>query len=172
MFATSDFSIPMTIESDTIQFLESHPLFSGIPSKDLAIIFPFLGNERFEPGDRITEEATPGDAIYVITEGAAVVTKRKPDGTGAALLEQLGEGSTFGEMGLLEGSERSASVTAVAPTKTLVLTDQAFRDVFAFRPETYRMIMGNLARDLSRRLRMANARIAELAPPSGRTKEV
>ncbi len=157
----------MSVTSDTIQFLESHHLFGGIPSKDLAIIFPFLGHISFEPGDRITEEATPGDAIYVVTEGSVAVTKRKPDGSGSALLDQLGKGATFGEMGLLEGSERSASVTAIEATDTLVLTDQAFKDIFAFRPETFRMIMVNLARDLSRRLRAANARIAELAPPSG-----
>ena len=161
----------MSFESSTIKFLESHRLFQGIPSKDLAIIFPFLGSGQFEAGDRITEEATPGDAIYVITEGMVAVTKRKPNGDGSALLEKLDRGATFGEMGLLEGSERSASVTAVERTETLVLTDQAFRDVFAFRPETYRMIMENLARDLSRRLRSANARIAELAPASGRCEE-
>lgn len=168
MHVTSTIPPLMSFESDTIKFLESHHLFHGIPSKDLAIVFPFLGTENFEPGDRITEEATPGDAIYVITEGSVAVTKRKPDGSGSAFLESLGKGATFGEMGLLEGSERSASVTAVEKTETLVLTDQAFRDVFAFRPETYRMIMVNLARDLSRRLRAANARIAELAPASGR----
>lgn len=161
----------MSFESDTITFLESHHLFHGIPSQDLAIIFPFLGSERFEPGDRITKEDTPGVAIYVITMGAVAMTKRKPNGEGAVLLETLGQGATFGEMGLLEGNERSASVTAVELTETLVLTDQAFRDVFTFRPETYRMIMGNLARDLSRRLRNANARIAELAPASGRGVE-
>lgn len=161
----------MSFESDTIQFLESHHLFRGIPSKDLAIIFPFLGSESFEPGDRITEEATPGDAIFVITDGSVAVTKRKPDGSGSTFLETLGKGATFGEMGLLEGSERSASVTAVEKTETLVLTDQAFKDVFTFRPETYRMMMGNLARDLSRRLRSANARISELAPASGKRDE-
>ena len=134
----------------------------------MAIIFPFLGNERFEPGDRITHEDTPGLAIYVITTGSVAMTKRKPDGDGAALLERLEKGATFGELGMLEGGERSASVTAVEPTETLVLTDQAFRDVFTFRPETYRMMMSNLALDLSRRLRAANARIAELAPASGR----
>ena len=159
----------MSFESDTIKFLESHHLFRGIPSKDLAIIFPFLETKSFEAGDRITEEATPGDAIYVITEGSVAVTKRKPDGSGSAFLESLDKGATFGEMGLLEGSERSASVTAREHTETLVLSDQAFRDVFTFRPETYRMIMGNLARDLSRRLRRANARISELAPATGQS---
>ena len=168
MYVTSSERSVMSFESDTIKFLESHHLFKGIPSQDLAIIFPFLGNERFEPGDRITREDTPGLAIYLITTGSVAMTKRKPDGDGAALLERLGRGSTFGELGMLESSERSASVTAVEATETLVLTDQAFRDVFTFRPETYRMIMGNLARDLGRRLRSANARIAELAPASGR----
>ncbi|MFT5405830.1 MAG: CRP-like cAMP-binding protein [Verrucomicrobiales bacterium] len=170
MNVTSTVPSVMSFESDTIKFLESHHLFHGIPSNDLAIIFPFLGTEHFEPGDRITEEATPGDCIYVITRGSVAVTKRKPNGAGSTLLDRLSRGATFGEMGLLEGGERSASVTAVEDAETLVLTDQAFRDVFAFRPETYRMIMGNLACDLSRRLRAANARIAELAPASGRGK--
>ena len=157
----------MSFESDAIKFLESHHLFQGIPSTDLAIIFPFLTQRSFEAGDRITEEATPGDAIYVVTHGSVAITKRKPDGSGSALLGRLEKGATFGEMGLLEGSERSASVTAIEETGTLVLSDKAFQDIFAFRPEVYRMIMGNLARDLSRRLRDANTRIAELAPASG-----
>jgi CRP-like cAMP-binding protein len=152
--------------SETIAFLESHHLFHGVPSGELAILFPFLEMRTFAAGDVIIQENSPGEAIYVIASGAVQVTKAKPGkGTkgGSIALNELGKGDTFGEMGLLEGSGTSATVTAKQKTSVLVLSAQAFQDIFEIRPNAFRIIMLNLARDLSRRLRAADARIAKLS---------
>ena len=86
-------------------------------------------------------------------------------GLGTAPLEPLAlalrDAQAFcaAQRGKLEMPE--AALTAVELTETLVLTDEAFRDIFTFRPDAYRHLMVNIAQDLSRRLRAANARTAE-----------
>lgn len=149
-------------DSDTIQFLESHHIFHGVSSGDLAIIFPFLEYGRFEAGDRMIEEGQQGTAIFIITTGSVAVTKKNLDGD-SVLLGELRAGDTFGEMGLLEHDIASASVTAKEKTAALELSHQAFHDIFECRPSAFRAIMLNIARDLSRRLREADAKIAALS---------
>ncbi len=148
--------------SETISFLESHHIFHDVPSSDLAIIFPFLETRKFKSGEVIIQESSPGAAIFILTSGGVRITKRLGDGKDL-LLNELEKGDTFGEMGLLEGSPTSATVTAKERTSALVLSAQAFQDIFAVRPGAFRAIMLNLAKDLSRRLRAADARIAELS---------
>ncbi len=154
-------------ESDTIKFLESHAIFQGVPPTDLAIIFPFLDYRTFEAGEAIIEESTVGHALYIVTDGAVEVTKEKLMSEGDAprrvVLGVLRKGETFGEMEILDTFERSASVVAKEKTGTLVLAESSFHNIYECRPDAFKTIMLNIARDLSRRLRIANARLAELA---------
>ena len=127
---------------------------------------PFLHFESFERGTAIIEESSEGNALYVITEGSVEVVKMLPKGPGGELriakLAELGQGDSFGEMELLDTMERSASVIAKDKTQCLVLTTGTFLKLYDVRPEAYRIITLNLARELSRRLRIADIRIAEL----------
>lgn len=154
-------------ESDTIAFLEGHVIFHGVPPQDLAILFPFLEFERFPARSVIIEESTRGNALYVITEGSVDVVKRLSvdpgdEKTKTIQLGVLGKGDCFGEMELLDTMARSASVIAREDTQCLVLTTGTFLRIFNCRPEAYPIIILNLARELSRRLRVATGRIAEL----------
>jgi CRP-like cAMP-binding protein len=72
-------------------------------------------------GVDLIKEGEPGDALYVILEGEAVVHK---DGVE---LDRVGPGAYFGEMALLDGEPRSATVVAVTDMKVAVIAVQLFR---------------------------------------------
>lgn len=146
-------------DSVTIDFIESHHLFDGVADADVALIFPFLETRKFKAGDCIISEGKPGDAIYVIAKGTVRVTKHKAGG-GDLLLGEMGRGDAFGEMGVLDDAATTASVHATKPTTTLVISKQAFHDIFEFRPNAFRSIMCNIAKDLSVRLRDAVEKLA------------
>jgi len=66
-------------------------------------------------------------------------------------------------MELIDTQKRSATVTALIHTETLELTNMGLFKIFQRDPDAFRMVMMNLARDLSRRLRDADNRLAALA---------
>ena len=84
------------------------------------------------------------------------------------VLATLSQGDCFGEMEILDTMKRSASVITTEETKCLVLTTGTLMKIYGCRPEAYPIIVLNIARELSRRLRLADARIAELEDEVGR----
>jgi CRP-like cAMP-binding protein len=81
----------------------------GISAEALERLFPEFSTERFEAGTTVITEGDAADRFYVIAEGCAVVTRRA-DG-GSEELARLGPGQYFGEMGVITGQPRNATVT-------------------------------------------------------------
>lgn len=86
-------------------------LFQGLSGPGLEALAAECRPLTFLPGDDIVVEGEHGDALYVITRGAVVVSRRVPDGE-PERLARLGEGDFFGETALLGNPVRSATVTA------------------------------------------------------------
>jgi CRP-like cAMP-binding protein len=78
-------------------------------------------------------------------------------------LAQLGRGEFFGEMSLVESVTRSASVVAVETVTASTLKGADFHRLYRHRPDQYGIVMLNLARDLSRRLRVLDDKFSHLA---------
>ena len=81
--------------------------------------------KTFGDGEVIVQEGDTGKEMYIISSGSAKVTKRSETGKDVHLRD-LERGSFFGEMSILEGEPRSATVTAVGETKVLVLAVGSF----------------------------------------------
>ena len=86
--------------------------------------------QSFRKGERIYELGDPGDALYVILEGAV----RGEDRKGEEVLS-LGAKEAFGEVSLLDGSPRPTSVTALEDSRLLVIDRRDFLDLISDRPE-------------------------------------
>ena len=153
-------------DKKTISCLESHVIFHGVPAPDLELLVPFLNLETFKKRSVIIAESSEGSALYVITSGLVEIIKTLPETPRrkplTVKLAELRQGDSFGEMELLDTMRRSASVVAMKKTTCLVFTTGAFLKLYELRPEAYRIITLNLARELSRRLRAADNRIMEL----------
>ena len=86
--------------------LKAVPLFADVPDESLAKIAPFTTVDEFASGKEVVREGGYSNDFYVITEGNAKVEREGEH------LADLGPGDVFGEQGLLEKQQRSATVTA------------------------------------------------------------
>lgn len=141
-------------------------LHSLSPSEVQAII-PLLKALSAEPGTMLCQEGAPGDAMFIIVDGEADIYK------GPQRMAKLGSGEMFGEMALLTGEERSASVVARTPMRLYELDKVDFDGMLSRSPH----LASGLSRILARRLRettqsTANAREAREKSDGQWRKEV
>ncbi|RHW27032.1 Crp/Fnr family transcriptional regulator [Nocardioides immobilis] len=111
-------------------------------------------------GDVVFAEGSPGDSLFVVQTGAVKVFRPRTvqRSTSPTILAILGPGDHFGEMSLLNGELRTATVTAVRATTLLELT----RDAFDHELEANSALAATLMRDLARRIRLSSNAVAEL----------
>jgi type IV pilus assembly protein PilB len=114
---------------DRTHYLQKIRLFSGLPYEECVLIESHLRSREYAPQQTIVKEGGPGDAMFFITSGKVEVRKRDPHTGIDFLLSELKAGACFGEMALLTGKPRAASVVAVEPTSCSVLEQSAFDEV-------------------------------------------
>ena len=134
-------------------------LFEGLAAADLESIQEKMRPRHFQAGEFICREGEQGNSLFVITSGAAqvVVGPLTDEHSHASRsLARLRRGDVVGEMSLLTGEPRSATVIASLDTTVLELTRETFASLLA----SYPTILTNLSRILSRRLAFANTRHA------------
>lgn len=144
----------------SVPALTRNPLFEGLEPGDLQELGWLMRPRRFGPGEAICEAGTAGDSLFVVSEGLARVLVAEPDGRQSAVA-RLRRGDVIGEMSLLTGEPRSATVVAASRTTALELG----RDEFATLVSRHPHVLLNLSRILSRRLVDVNVRATE-----GRTR--
>jgi len=105
------------------------PLFSDFSEAELRAVIRGLRLLTFEPGDIILSEGEPGDTVFVLATGAVKAFVRNPEGR-LRLVREMGEGSFFGEISILSGAPRTATVTAAARCDVLEL-DRVTLDAIA-----------------------------------------
>ena len=120
---------------DRTHYLQKIRLFSGLPYEECRLIESRLRPCEFAPQQTIVKEGGPADAMYFITSGAVEVRKKDPHTGIDFLLSGLKSGSCFGEMALLTGKPRAATVVAVEPTSCSVLGQSAFDEVLLASPK-------------------------------------
>lgn len=131
------------------------PLFSELSDAELERVAQVAVPRSFPADTRVFHEHDPGDACYIIRSGACRVTREHSDGR-AITLANLGPGAIFGELAMLDGESRSASVEATEDTELVALPARDVRALIRQHPE-----MGEkLVIALTRRLREANERIS------------
>ncbi len=152
----------MSIERITDR-LNDFSIFGGIDGAALEKLDDLFDVRTYEPGDHLIDEGAQGNRLYILTSGEVAVSMHGDSGAdGEVPLAKLNAGESFGEMELIDTQKRSATVIATTETETLELTNMGLLKIFERDPDSFRMLMMNLARDLSRRLRAADRRLAEL----------
>lgn len=104
---------------------DSVPLFSGLNPPDLEALLSLAKTSFIKSRQVVCSRGEPGDALYVLITGKLKVTAESGDGR-ELILAILDAGETFGEMSLLDGKPRCASVTAVQDSELLVIRRQDF----------------------------------------------
>ena len=143
--------------------LHSHSLFGGITEDQIKKIHHFFKMEEFGEGDFIEREGENGDRIYFILEGGVEILKLIEDTGEMSRIFQFSEGDVFGEMELIDVQPCAASVRAIKPTKVLTLSNSGLYQISKYDLKVFSLIIMNLARDISRRLRKAD-KVMSLCP--------
>ena len=146
---------------DLKAFLVATPFFGGLSEASLDLLISMLVERRFDAGATVVAEGEPGRSMYVVHSGELVVSKRAITGR-AVRMTGLGPGDFFGEMTLIEAQNRSATVLTQSPTVLYELTARNLYTYYKADLHAYAMVMQNINRELCRRLRRADNRIAEL----------
>ena len=134
------------------------PLFEGLPSSEISRLLEHLHERTFPAGASVLIAEQPGEAVYVILSGSVKILAIRPDGT-EVVLAVLGAGETLGEMSAADSLGRSANVVTLEET-TLLWMD---RRTFGASVASSTSLSRNLTKILSKRVRLANARLISLA---------
>ena len=143
-----------------IRLLQQLPVFGGLPSRWLEFLLDRSSTSEVSAGDYFFREADPGNALFVLESGEVLVEKLwegRP-----VFLGNLGEGECFGEMSLVDLQPRSASVRAVQDSRAIKIDREALAELYQQDLEPYAIIMMNMGREISRRLRRADERLFQL----------
>jgi len=141
--------------------LGDFPLFKDLRQDDLSALQAIAQKRFFRKGDVISEIGSLGHELMLIQSGE-VRMLLPANGDGKLLLATLGAGHVFGEMSFLDGVPHAVGVVAGRDTHLLILDRTAFSQALADRPKASALIMQELARAISRRLRRSNMEIHNL----------
>jgi CRP-like cAMP-binding protein len=150
---------------DLKAFLVSTPFFGGLSDASLDLLVSMMVERRFDVGSTVVAEGEPGRSMYIVHGGELAVSKLGKSGR-AIRMAGLGPGDFFGEMTLIEMQNRSATVVAESPTVLYELTAENLYAYYKADIHAYVLVMLNINRELCRRLRRADSRIADLADAS------
>jgi len=143
---------------EDINFLRNVSIFEELPERDLEKIAKLGTRKVFSKGNVILMEDEIGSALFIIINGKVKVSRLDETGR-EVILSILGPGEVFGEMSLLDGLKRSATVSALTDTEVLII----YRDDFLNLLNKHPQIAISLLRELTQRLRKADMQIKSLS---------
>lgn len=139
--------------------LRDHPLFQGLTEITIERLAKELRRDRIQPGDLLMQEGDLASHMYVILAGEVEILT--PSSHGNVCVAILGPGDWLGEMSALEIQPRSATARALAPSLMLRITASDVRNLLQDQDMAdYAHFVLNIARELHRRLRVADRLIA------------
>ena len=124
-------------------------LFDGVPDEDLHRVLEIARHRTFRPGEVVFHQHDPVDSLHLVVEGRFEIGRRTATGENT-LLAICGRGDAFGELALVSGGERSATVTALEQGETLAVHRADFDELRARHSSVDRVLVSLLARRLQR----------------------
>ncbi|QPF85531.1 cyclic nucleotide-binding domain-containing protein [Bradyrhizobium genosp. L] len=116
--------------SERIKLLSKSGLMCHLPAEEIEPILAVIGDHQMKAGEILFRAGDPGDALYIVAKGRVEVLKGDAPGDGAPLAV-LGAGAVFGEMALLSGEPRTATIRAAEDTKLLAIAKADFEQLLA-----------------------------------------
>ncbi len=144
--------------SEEMNFLRNVPIFNELSDQDLEKIAALGVRKKYRKSSIILLEEETGAALFVIVSGKVKIVRMDDDGR-EVILSILGTSDFFGEMAILDGLTRSASVVATAKSELFMIHRRDFLKLLNDHPS----VAIALLRELTSRLRKADAQIKSLS---------
>ena len=136
------------------EILQKYALFGGLTKDQIESVIPHLRQHEYNEGEVIIKEGDLNDKIYFLLEGQVSVLK------GDTLLTKFGIGDNFGEVEVLDVMPAVASIKALSKITAMSVSNKELREIYKMDINIFSLIIMNLARDLSRRLRRMDEKLA------------
>jgi anti-anti-sigma regulatory factor len=134
----------------------------GLTEAECAVVRTLLARRTYGPGEVVIKEGSLDRDLFLISRGTVSVRVGMPGQDRQRRLASFSAGTVFGEVALLDHQPRSATVTADEEAVCYVLSDEAFGTLVRDHHPIAIKLLTNLGRELSRRVRRANAMISQL----------
>ncbi len=125
--------------ADRTAIVQSIPMFTGLRKNDVTALARGAAEEWFEPETRVVTQGEEGEAAYIITDGKAAVIRN------GRRVAELGAGAVFGEMSLLDGGDRSATVVMKTRGSVLKIEKDAFDRMLDASSSAARVVLAQMA---------------------------
>lgn len=148
---------------DAFEALKVNYVFRGLESSQLDRIASVLETKVYEGGDVIVRQFDKNYDLMIVMDGGAAIKSFSGE-----TIAEVGPGSLIGEMALIDDQPRSATVTAVGPTKVALLPYEGLKTVLAQDSDIAAKVVLNIAKVLVQRLRTTNMQLdAALSKQNG-----
>lgn len=151
----------MPLNPKDLSSLGAIGLFGGLTEEAIQEFGSSLSVTDVEPGSAVFQEGEGGREMFVVLDGELEVLKRSKRGR-EARVAVLGPGDWFGEMSILDVLPRSATMRVISPSRLLRITAHDLDALYRRDLKSYALVSLNIAREMSRRLRVADGLLAEL----------
>lgn len=146
------------------RFLRAAAVFGGLEGRSLNSVLQRLEIARLPARKEVFAEGELGRTMYVVYKGEVEVRRASTAGDTVSIV-RLGPGECFGEMALVELQPRSATVVTTRPVTLYSLNNLDLYHLFREDNYAYVIVLQNICRLLSRRLRKADSRICDFLAP-------
>jgi CRP-like cAMP-binding protein len=147
------------MSANIVEHLRRVEIFGSLTDEDMLQLASLCRVQKTGANQAVFNEGDDGDELMIIMEGCVRVSLMTRSSQGAmtpSTINMLYSGQSFGEMVLLGGATRSATVTCVDPCVFLVIQEREFAALCEKNPRIGYKVMRNLASDLSYKLRSSN----------------
>ena len=143
------------------RLLREQAFFSDLSDAELTIVANVVKKKDFKIGDTIFKESEDGASIYVIKKGEVKACKTAPDGE-LFTLTIMKDGDIFGEMAVLDGRPRSATIVAVSDIETYMMEKADFETLVDGNPRIIYKLLKNIVFTIHAIVRGMNSRYIEM----------
>jgi CRP-like cAMP-binding protein len=144
--------------SEDLSFLHNVPIFADLGEAELSKIGKLGVRKKYKKGNIVVLEQEMGAALFVIVSGKVKIVRTDEDGR-EVIFSIFGPGEFFGEMSLLDGLARSASVVALTKAELFMIHRRDFLKLLQEHPQVAISLLG----ELTLRLRKADTQIKSLS---------
>jgi CRP-like cAMP-binding protein len=145
---------------EDVALLKKMALFKGLDSLEMVQVSKRVRHRKVEPDEVVAALGSTGSSLFMVRSGQLVVSV--PRGETRELLGELGPGSHFGEISLIDHGPRSAEVRATSQSELLELEEQSFKELLEFSSALKDRLYDNLLLDLCTKIRRTNDRLLHM----------
>jgi len=149
-------------DSERILLLQEMPIFGALSAEAIAFLEQRCEHVEMPAGQFFFHEGDPAQSLYILERGYAEALKQC--GKELRSIRALTGGESFGEMAICDMNPRGASVKAITDCTALELPASALYELYQFDLEQFTLIQMNMLREISRRLRYLNDKLAKSQP--------